>query len=419
MKKTMKQLCALLLALCLAVSLFSMAVLADENDWDNPCYSASYGDVNKSLWYHQAVDYVLKNNIMAGTSNAPMLFSPDLAVSRAMAVQVLFALAGKPTGFPDPGFNDLTQDWYKDAVYWAVFYKITAGVGDGQFAPARDVTREQMALIFKAAAEYVRINTSARGDLSKYSDAGSVSSWAAEAMQWAIAVGLMTGTSATTLEPQATLSRAQLAQMLYRFHSGAIGVPGPATIIGIQATYNGSTTHGTVLDKNNPGINVAAVYNDGHTVAVQDWNILVPVTLEAGETSRVTIFSGAMQCDLDVFCTTSPDELYKPTCTAVTYENLATNPTAFLSKPVKISGRIFSNPGLGNNVVLYMICEGTEAKKVKLNITYQPGDNQMKINDEVTVYGDFRGMSDSYPSIGVRYFDIDSAAEGPGTDITR
>ena len=419
LSKSMKRLCTFLLALCMAVSLFSTAMLADENDWDKPCASAAYSDVIKTMWYHQAVDYVLKNNIMTGTSSAPPMFSPNVAVSRAMAVQVLFALAGKPIGFPDPGFTDLTQDWYKEAVNWAVYYKITAGVGDGQFAPARDVTREQMALIFKAAAEYCRIDTSKRGDLNKYSDAGSTSYWAREAMQWAIAVGLMTGTSATTLEPQSTLNRAQLAQMLYRFHSGAIGVPGPATIIGIEATYTGNTAHGTVLDKNNPGISVAAVYNDGHTSAIQDWNILVPVTLVAGETAKVTIFSGAMQCTLEVPCTTNPSELYKPTCTAVTYNNLANNVSAFLGKPVKISGRIFSNPGLGTDVVLYMICEGTEAKKVKLNISYQAGDTPLKINDEVTVYGDFRGMDGSYPSIAVRYYDIDKSAEGPGEDISR
>ena len=215
MSKSMKRLCTFLLALCMAASLFSTAILADENDWDKPCASAAYSDVIKTMWYHQAVDYVLKNNIMTGTSSAPPMFSPNVAVSRAMAVQVLFALAGKPIGFPDPGFTDLNQDWYKDAVYWAVYYKITAGVGDGRFAPAQDVTREQMAVIFKKAAEYVRIDTSKRGDLNKYSDAGSTSYWAREAMQWAIAVGLLSGTSATTLEPQATLSRAQLAQMLY------------------------------------------------------------------------------------------------------------------------------------------------------------------------------------------------------------
>ena len=415
----MTQLCGLFLVLCLSFSLISPVAFADENDWDKPCASASYSDVNKTMWYHQAVDYVLKNNIMTGTSTTPMMFSPNVAVSRAMAVQVLFALAGKPVGFPDPGFTDLTQDWYKDAVNWAVYYRITAGVGNGQFAPARDVSREQMALIFKAAAEYCRIDTSKRGDLSKYSDAGSISSWAAEAMQWAIAVGLMSGTSSTSLEPQSTLSRAQLAQMLYRFHSGAIGVPGPATITGIQASYSGSTEHGTVLDKNNPGISVAAVYNDGHSAAVQDWNVLVPVTLIAGETATVTIFSGAMQCNLEVTCTTNPGELYKPTCTAVTYSDLVNNVSAFLSKPVKISGRIFSNPGLGTNVVLYMICEGTESKKIKLNLSYKEGDTPLKINDEVTIYGDFRGMDGSYPSITVRYYDIDKAADSADDTIVR
>lgn len=411
MRKNTKRFFGLLLALCLTVSLFSVAVLADETDWDKPCASAAYSDVNKALWYHQAVDYVLKNNIMNGTSANPPRFSPDVAVSRAMAVQVLYALAGKPAGLPDAGFTDLTQDWYKDAVNWAVYHKITAGVGDNQFAPARDVTREQMALIFKAAAEYCRIDTSARGDLSKYSDAGGVSFWAGEAMQWAISVGLLTGFDDSTLRPQATLSRAQLAQMLYRFHSGAIGTPGPAKIVGISASYTGSTEHGTVLNKENNGINVAAVYDDGHTVAVQDWNILIPATLTAGETSTVTIFSGAMQCTLSVTCTTDAGELYKPTCTEVTYSDLKNNPSAFLGKRVKISGLIYSNPEMGSDVVLYMNHDGTEATKIKLYISYKETDTRIRIMDEVTVYGEVRTMEGNYPAINVRYYTIDKPAE--------
>ena len=103
----------------------------------------------------------------------------------------------------------------------------------------------------------------------------------------------------------------------------------------------------------------------------------------------------------------------------MTYNDLVNNVSAILSKPVKISGRIFSNPGLGTDVVLYMICEGTEAKKIKLSISYQAGDTPLKINDEVTVYGDYRGMDGSYPSIKVRYYDIDKSAAGPGEDISR
>lgn len=408
-----------MLVICLIVSLFSISGIADETDWDNPCASAAYADVNKSMWYHQAVDYVLKNNIMSGTSATPPSFSPDVAVSRAMAVQVLYALAGKPAGLPDAGFTDLTQDWYKDAVNWAVYHKITAGVGDGQFAPARDVTREQMALIFKAAAEYCRIDTSARGDLSKYSDAGGISFWAGDAMKWAISVGLLSGFDDSTLRPQATLSRAQLAQMLYRFHSGAIGTPGPTKVVRIAATYTGSTEHGTVLSRDNPGINVAAVYDDGHTTAVQDWTIQLPATLTAGETSTVTIFSGAMQCDLSVTCTTDAGVVYAKDCTPVTYEDLKNNPAAFLGKPVKISGLIYSNPEMGDNVVLYMNHDGTEATKIKLYISYKETDTRMRIMDEVTVYGDVRTMEGNLPAITVHYYTIDKPADDWSDTVER
>ena len=411
LKKKMIRTIGLLLVLCMAVSMFSMAVFAEPN-----CPSENYSDVNKGMWYHEAVDYVLKNNIMNGTNVNPPMFSPDAAVTRAMAVQVLFALAGKPVGFPDPGFTDLTQDWYKDAVYWAVASKIAAGFGDGRFAPEQNVTREQMALIFKAAAEYCRIDTSARKDLSQYQDAGSISSWATEGIQWAIAVKLMNGTSNTTLEPGATLTRAQLAQMLMRFHNGDIGTPGPAKVVGIAANYSGSTEAGTVLDRNNPGISVAAVYDDGHTVAVNDWNILIPATLTAGETSVVTVFSGAMQCNLSVVCTTDPMTTYAATCTEVTYNDLVSNPNAYRGKAIKLSGRIFSNNDPGVNNQLFMIMNDSESQKVKLYITYKDTDTRLRINDEITVYGEFRGMESGFPAITEKYYHIDKMEEGDRSD---
>ena len=415
MNKKMTRWIGLVLVLCLSVSLLSTAVFAVP-DWDNPCASASYSDVDKDAWYHQAVDYVLKNNIMNGTNVNPPMFSPEVAVTRAMAVQVLFALAGKPVGFPDPGFTDLTQDWYKDAVYWAVANKIVAGYGDGTFGPEKDVTREQMALIFKAAAEYCRIDTSARKNLSQYWDAGSVSEWATEGMQWAISVGLMSGTSLVTLEPGATLTRAQLAQMLMRFHNGDIGTPGPAKVVGIAANYSGSTEQGTVLDRNNTGISVAAVYDDGHTVAVSDWNILNPATLSAGETSVVTVTSGAMQCELSVVCTTDPMNSYAASCISVTYDDLVNNPDAYKGKAIKVSGRSFSNNSPGTINQLYMIMNDSEAQKVKLYVTYKDTDTRISINDRITVYGEFRGMEGSYPAITEKYYTIDQYEEGDRSD---
>ena len=193
----------------------------------------------------------------------------------------------------------------------------------------------------------------------------------------------------------------------------------PNAIIGIQAAYSGSTEEGTILDKNNSGISVVIVYGDGHTAPADDWSVLSPVTLIAGETATVTIYHGARKCDLQVFCTTDPGKQYKPTCTSVTYNDLANNSASFIDKHIKISGRIFSNPGLGSNVVLYMICDGAEAKKVKLNVSYTSESSRMQLNDEVTVYGEFRGMDGSYPSISVRYFDIDTAADGYDGNIYR
>lgn len=195
--------------------------------------------------------------------------------------------------------------------------------------------------------------------------------------------------------------------------------PDPNAVVGIQAAYSGSTQEGTVLDKNNSGISVVIVYGDGHTAPADDWNILAPATLVAREMAKVTIFSGARKCELEVMCTTNPGTQYKSSCTAVTYNDLRNNSSPFLGKPIKISGRVFSNPGSGTDVVLYVICDGTESKKIKINVSYKTNDSRMKLNDEVTLYGEFRGMDGSYPSVSVRYYDIDKAANGNEDNIIR
>ena len=174
-----------------------------------------FTDVQEDMWYYSAVQYVYAQGLMAGTTTST--FSPDMSTSRGMIVTILHRLSGSPAG-GSSNFTDVATDmYYADAVAWAAANGVVSGYGDGRFGPNDPITREQMALILQGYARLEGKDVSARTDLSVYTDAGAVSNYALEAMRWARAVGLINGTSDTTLTPRGTATRAQAAVILRGF----------------------------------------------------------------------------------------------------------------------------------------------------------------------------------------------------------
>lgn len=184
------------------------------SEWSNP-----FVDVAGGAWYYDAVRYVNENGLMTGTS--ANTFAPDLTATRSMIVTILYRLEGSPDieneiwGYP---FKDVDANaWYATAVYWARMNGIVAGYSDELFGPDDIITREQMATILYRYAQYKGYDTTAKADLSNYTDAAQVGSWAADAIHWANAEGLVSGTSSTTLSPQGSATRSQVAMILTRF----------------------------------------------------------------------------------------------------------------------------------------------------------------------------------------------------------
>ena len=174
-------------------------------------------DIPSGSWYESAVRYCLNNNYMNGESETK--FNPNGTVSRAQMVQVLFNLEGQPglAGAPDV-FDDVDiTDWYFRAVTWAKSKNIASGTSATTFDPNAPVTREQVATFFANYAKFKNNYSGAQSDLSKYSDRNKISAWAKENISWAVNYGLMSGTSETTLDPQGTCIRAQLAQFIKNY----------------------------------------------------------------------------------------------------------------------------------------------------------------------------------------------------------
>ncbi len=108
---------------------------------------------------------------------------------------------------------------YTPAAQWAYENGIINGVGGDCFAPDRTITREEFAAMLYRYTEYLEVDTSARVDYSAYADSDSVSDWAHDAISWAVAEGIINGKPGNLLAPQDTITRAEVATVIYRFNN--------------------------------------------------------------------------------------------------------------------------------------------------------------------------------------------------------
>ena len=180
-----------------------------------------FTDVARSAWYFEAIDYVYKNGLFAGT--AATVFSPGMPMTRGMFVTVLYRLDGLPAAGQGGGFKDVQNAllYYFDAVTWGSANGIITGYTDGTFQPDRPVTREEMAAIMHRYASYKGRNMQAAGDAyDAFPDRGEVSSYAAAAMRWAVSWEIIRGSGGSLL-PKNTATRAEVAQIIYNFCESA------------------------------------------------------------------------------------------------------------------------------------------------------------------------------------------------------
>ena len=166
-------------------------------------------------WYQESVAYVYRNNLMYGTTNTT--FSPDANLTRAMFAAMLYRLAGSPRVVGTCPFPDVPSTaYYLDAVIWGEKNGVIYGEG-GKFNPDGKITREKMAAMMRRYADFCELKTDARADLSGFTDAAAVSSWALNDMKWAVAEHLLYGDTNSRLNPTNNATRAEAAAILQRF----------------------------------------------------------------------------------------------------------------------------------------------------------------------------------------------------------
>lgn len=173
--------------------------------------SKHFDDVPSNYWAADAVAFVSSHELFNGTASGQ--FSPNLPITRGMLAMALHNLESNPAQALISGFGDVQSDaWYSEAVTWVSERGIVSGYDNGQFGPDDDITREQLAVILWRYA-----GSPSSGQTLRFTDANQVSSWAKNALCWAVGEGIINGRANNILEPKGKVTRAETAYILRYF----------------------------------------------------------------------------------------------------------------------------------------------------------------------------------------------------------
>lgn len=170
-----------------------------------------YDDLLPGAWYYTEVRQAIEKGLLRGLGNKA--FAPNDAMTRAMVVQVLYQMAGKPTGSAPADFADVSADaWYANAVAWAVQKGVVQGVSADSFVPDAAMTRQDLAAVLWRYAG----SPETTSDLSEFDDGDHAAPYAETAMAWMVEQGCLQGSDGC-LQPSKTASRAETAAILLRY----------------------------------------------------------------------------------------------------------------------------------------------------------------------------------------------------------
>lgn len=200
--KFMKRLSLFLLVAALLITMIPSAFAAN-----------SFTDVRSTDWFSDAVSYVQERGLMSGTSATH--FSPNEPTTRAMLVTILYRAAGQPETTGQSSFVDvLTRDYFANAVAWASENNIVTGYSRTRFGSNDPVSREQIATLLWRYA-----GSPSAGSAQNFSDRNQISDYAADAVNWARANGIVNGRPGNRFDPKANATRAEVATILRNFLS--------------------------------------------------------------------------------------------------------------------------------------------------------------------------------------------------------
>lgn len=193
-----------------------ITVVEPEKKDDLPEQEIKFTDVKQDDWFYESVAWGYKNNLITGVTQTE--FAPYNDVTRAMLVTMLYRYSQSKSVFGGEVFGDVPQtEWYYNSVMWAYKNKLVNGVGNNNFAPNDNITREQAAKILYEFAGLQKMNTATKGAVLDFSDSEKISDWAYDAMCWAVENEYINGRGEKILAPQGNANRAEIITILKRF----------------------------------------------------------------------------------------------------------------------------------------------------------------------------------------------------------
>lgn len=223
--------------------------------------AASFEDLPFGLGaeYVDAINYVSDNHIMVGTSSG--CFSPDLYVTRAMAVTVLYVMSGDNETYTNPFSDVLPGRYYYNAVGWAYENGITNGTSPSSFSPLQIIDKQHLIIMLYRFAEYLELERILDEDITEASDYLNVYSYAIDALRWAYSYGILTRESPTeAIIPSASIARKDLALMVSRFRTHAEGINLNRDSFSFANSYSAFVSSGS-----------------NYLVSENDWNTFVSI----------------------------------------------------------------------------------------------------------------------------------------------
>ena len=200
--KNIKHILGLLMAFAMVLSLHIPVLAAD----------TGFSDVAADAWYTEAVMYCREHGLMNGMTDTT--FEPEASLTRAMLVTILYRSAGGPAVTGNDSFTDTVDGaYYADAVVWATQQELIDGYGDGRFGTNDPITRQDMTVIFWRYAG--RPETT---EPASFSDTGDAADYAASAVAWASAGGIVLPFSGDVFAPKQDATRAQAASALMNYY---------------------------------------------------------------------------------------------------------------------------------------------------------------------------------------------------------
>ena len=185
-------------------------------------FKLKFKDVPEGAWYYNSVKYVFRKGYITGYNDTT--FGPSDNLTREQLVNILWRIEGKPSANSLPNrFTDVQNGaWYTDAIKWANAYGIVNGYGGTtKFGVGDKIIRQDLAIILSKYAEYKGKDMTKTASLDVFKDKNKVSSYAVNAVKWAVTKGIITGNTfpdgSKTIAPHDNATRAETAVMLQRF----------------------------------------------------------------------------------------------------------------------------------------------------------------------------------------------------------